>query len=622
MLIDELLTGTSKYRYLITMSRLVGANGRYSRIDASKGQVLIQESAPFSPNGQDTDYTLARSINPIGEMLDTRNGSSLQQDEIRSVAFNVKAPTDDTGRLTGRAWTHYSIYRTEDINDPLVDAGTVTGTFIWSNDIPIVRQFRFEAIVLGDDNTTSTIFIEEDDTERFTQSDLGATITLLDGTNLVIAEVLNSRMAYVTEGGQVPPAITTPFWGSIGGGSQLILENDVQVDRFITEYEVTSASITFPKKDIVGQEIIFRNGELGIVKYLRYGNTGEVICGVYLLNGTPQKVSGTLLSGVINPTGRVLNDITADDTLRARKESGEPLFFLETRFFSPLPNGKLSAVVGGAYFTAPYKNSEYYYCSLRSLFRAGYYHQGFQYNAKPVGSITRLKEYPNTLSIFGRNHTYYLDPTIIQNAGESRVGEYIPVFTDPRLITDRIGVFTEGNSAKIDNGGEVILTNEPAVRFFDGYKYSDNIADGKVQNTRIASFLHSVVMAWNSRRGLKITGLAKSPRIEIESKGSILVYYGESNSTSLTGSGIKGLRAKIGTDTFVGTYKFLAGGYNYICYPSEWGSSIQIEDNVNGMNIAYPNPMFTIVSVDGVDYNVLRTSNILNGVIDFLVKEI
>ena len=521
-LLQTLGVASGQYRYLTCLGRLVGANGIYQRTDADKSQVLQQESAANAASERsgnenvvtEKDYTEIFTINAIGETYRARNGAAYYHGN----EVEVFMPLAREGETDGRHWTHYPIYRTQNILSDTADLATVTETYLWAKDIQAVKSF----VITGIFDSKIILSPEMSFDDYFTMQDLGATFKTLDGREMKIIAFEESlsgaadskyRSATVSylDGTPVDDELSFVV-AHIGGGDQMIFDRAV-VDANTAEYTIKDFGVNssyVPSNDlVVGNQIVFYNGETAIIKYRRLEGADTVL-GVFERDGEPEVATGDApYIGVINPTSRIFFDITSDDQLQARKESGEPLYFLQTRFFEALPNGKLGAVAGGAYFTTTYKNGEYYYCSLRNLYRAGYYHPAFQYNDKPVGSITRLKAYPNSLCIFGKNFTYYLDPTIILNSGEERVGEYIPTFTDPRLITDRIGVYTESNSAKVENGGEFLLTGEPAVRFFDGYRYGENIADGKIQSSKIVNFYHAVVMWWTKRLGLKMVGIFK-----------------------------------------------------------------------------------------------------------------
>ena len=211
--------------------------------------------------------------------------------------------------------------------------------------------------------------------------------------------------------------------------------------------------------------------------------------------------------GAIGLSPRSYFDTVTDETLTGRQESGDSLFFLQTRLYNPLPDGDLGAVKGGAYFAGTSGLSEYYYSVLGQLYRTGSYRPDVQSNSKPSGIITRLVEYPESLTIFTRNQTYYVDTTIIDEGGETAVGESTPVYSDPRLVTNRIGCPAENCSTRHDAGGEFIFTNEPAIRYFDGYKYSDDLSLNLVRDSEVLQFDLNVVMEYDKLRGLNLWGI-------------------------------------------------------------------------------------------------------------------
>ncbi len=481
-----------RYRYLVTMSRLTGSDNVYGRDSALSGQILYQES---SANAGIPDFVEARTINEIGTTFLSNIGESLNTFKLR-----LKVPRDQ-GLNAPSHWTHFSIYRTQNIDGENVDLATVQETYLWLEDIPIVRSFKLKSIQDGVLSIARSEFAER----NFLQSDTGATVNVRGMYDAIykITRVHNDGVcADIIEAnahGIPPDRIFTDEIGAIGS----------QNPTYYKRYEVgdcVEIGIPLDYQDDVkeGEQLIDYEGRTVIIKYVYLTGT-ETRLGVLEKDGVLVD-EGILTIGVED---RVYTDSVNDAVLEGRKESGEPLYFLQTRFFKPLPNGKLSGITGGAYFVAQMRDSEFYYSQVANIYRTGYYHPAFQYNDKPIGAITRIKEYPNSLVVFTKNSTYYLDPSIITNAGDSRLGEYIPTFPDPRLITDKIGVLSEGNCSKVGSGGEIIFTGEPAVRFFDGYKYGDNLADGLVQNTKIQKFYHSVTSVWDKRTGLKLWGVSK-----------------------------------------------------------------------------------------------------------------
>lgn len=503
LLADLEITG-GRYRYLTTMSRLMGPNNNLQRVDASKGVLLEQESAANSNGDEVIDYRDAITVNGIGTGKYDLDGNLLY---INGHKLDIKYPVGEDGKPKGHMWTHFSIYRTLNLLDELTDQTIASETFVFNADTPVGKS-----IIAYKLNASSGRLILASDSPNFVPGDKGAIVTFIDGTQARIQEVLDDKVATVFDA-----STNTPFtddiinpegvYGHIGHGTQFVF-NRVQVDSNTAEYMIheQTSGTDVVDESIIGRQLIFAFNETAIVKYIRKDG-GDTYLGVFERDGVPYNGDFSHHTAIYNCTSRVWTDFTFDDVLQTRLNSGEPLYLMQTRFFKPLPNGKLGAVAGGAYFTCPYKSSEYYYSQIANLYRTGYYDSDNQRNDKPVGSITRLKEYPNSLVIWGKNFTWYLDPSLVDNVGEVSIGEFIPRFPDPRLITDKIGLVTESNAVKVDSGGELIYTSEPAVRFFDGFKYSENIADDRVQTSKIARFFPAVIMAWSKRRGLKLWGV-------------------------------------------------------------------------------------------------------------------
>jgi hypothetical protein len=506
------MTLATKYKYIAVMSRFYGGEFTDTRANAINGQLLIQESAPIAVNGEEEDFTEVQSISGIG--VDTLNDDG----EIvytTSASLELKAPVNQIGSVESAPWTHYSIYRTLDTLNQLNDLSSVSETFIWVDDIPAARLLYILKITNGIMAVSSgTKFIKSDKNAIFEEdSTTYKIINIITDTTATVAVKDGTKYKF-------PDNRDIGIW-TCSGGEMVLIKKRTTAGQYV-EYD------TYKQFDdsYIGKIIAFRGGEQAVIKYTkaRYLQSGVLdswVIGVHEITGAPVFYD----AATTIPVSRIYTDYTKDSILQSRKQSGDPLYFLQTRFFKPLPNGKLGAVIAGAYFTAPYKASEFYYCQLYSMFRFGIYHPAFQLNSTPVGSITRLKGYSNSLIIFGKNFTYYLDPTVSVNAGESLVGEYILSFGDPRLLTGLIGVIDEGSCAPMGDGTEVMMTGEPGVRIFDGQKYSENLADGLIQNTSISKLFYSVILDWNNRKGIKIWGSTSVPG-KVAPKRSVVPILG------------------------------------------------------------------------------------------------
>jgi hypothetical protein len=101
-------------------------------------------------------------------------------------------------------------------------------------------------------------------------------------------------------------------------------------------------------------------------------------------------------------------------------------------------------------------------------------------------------------------------------------------------------------------------------------------------------------------------------------------YYGESTSTTLDETDIEGLRIGALASGFATTYSFnaSAGGYKYICYPAVLGTATVFKDTSTQLPVPME-PVYTVsvTNTYGIttDYNVHRSTNILNDAINIIV---
>lgn len=102
-------------------------------------------------------------------------------------------------------------------------------------------------------------------------------------------------------------------------------------------------------------------------------------------------------------------------------------------------------------------------------------------------------------------------------------------------------------------------------------------------------------------------------------------YYGESaNASNLTENEIEALRVKDLTNSFTTIFDYLSGPtYKFIAYPSSFGTATSFRDTSTNNQVAM-NPLY-VVSVTNIfgqttNYNIHRTTNVLNGAISIAIS--
>jgi len=449
-------TLTNGYRLTYTMSRFIAPTYMMDRTDAVDGATLQHESGALifnKINGK--DYSEVWATNPI--------------ESITPYLWeNFQPPVNNI-----QHFTHYSLYRTKNINLNSIAAGNQKELFIWLKDVPIAKAFVCSRDASGVITSTSGYFDPED---------VGNTLVFPDGTTDTIASYTNSQTVQGTV-----LASKASSNASIGGTTTTTFTIS-QTGNIITTSKTLSAAD-------IGKQIFVSDGTIVFITDVLTTYTARV------------HVSSTYsnLAAVINPIGRKINDTISDTTLQTRIESKSILYILQGRYFLPLPSSNLGVINGGQYCVAISGENRYYYCNTSKEQLVGYYHPEKQKNEKITDGIQQLRSYPGKIIIRCTNSTWMLVTSTSAEAGDTSLGEEYTVVGDPELITDTIGVIGDTSSKTIANGQEIVWTTEPAIRLFDGFQYGTNLAEKALMN-EIRKYQPDVKISYSPSDGLHFWG--------------------------------------------------------------------------------------------------------------------
>jgi hypothetical protein len=101
------------------------------------------------------------------------------------------------------------------------------------------------------------------------------------------------------------------------------------------------------------------------------------------------------------------------------------------------------------------------------------------------------------------------------------------------------------------------------------------------------------------------------------------VYYGDNTNPTPDANLVTGLTSSFLSTSFAGTYSFAGGGYKYFAYPSSMGTATTFKDTSTNLNVAMqPLQVISVTNAFGIttNYNVHRSTNILNGSINILIS--
>jgi hypothetical protein len=77
----------------------------------------------------------------------------------------------------------------------------------------------------------------------------------------------------------------------------------------------------------------------------------------------------------------------------------------------------------------------------------------------------------------------------------------------PEMVDENIGTANEVSVATYKNNGEIVFTNEPAIRIFTGKEYGPNIAEGKIQKSDMQKFTGPVTIDYDPVVGITLWGV-------------------------------------------------------------------------------------------------------------------
>lgn len=470
-----------KYRYLYSLSRIDGGKIKYDRTDGEE-VLLVQDSRP-SKNDEDgaTDYLESIALKEIDELYANEISLSLNSNNYH--------------------WTHLTLWRTLNINDADANKKLVKDMFVWVNDIPLIMIANitdYNTELDDIENTDYSTFKIGVSSGCFNKSCVGRRVYSFDETTLeqlAYAQIIR----YQYDKGEKQDIVI------------LLLKTD-DVSHF-TQNKIISTSELIRFGTRVGNDtynnFALEDDNKPTDRCQILWDTGHTATGI---NVVGSKLYGKENS-LIEPGSKTsyyqtfstsydikIRDNVSDETLLGRIARDQRFYLLQTRFFDNIPNNNISAVKGGAYFCSEGDNN-YLYSSTVPINRLGVYHPGFQKHIVNEGKITRLKNYPDSLIIFGQHFTKTIGVNFVQNAGSSDLGEYIVQFLPSQLITSRIGCLKNLGQADIDKF-EIILTNENKIALFDGYKYNKNMAEN-IQNL-VNKMGPRTLLIWNPTRGLLV----------------------------------------------------------------------------------------------------------------------
>jgi hypothetical protein len=444
------------YRLIYSMGRFKGANYSFDRTNAVDGMVLEQQSAPVEIN---THSGIDYSERWLTNTVDTTHPISWS-------TFEVPA-------MGSQHWTHFILHRTLNINNDSIAEGNLRDLYIWSQDIPIAKAFNASRSGTGVITATSGIFKTED---------IGNVILFENGQQDIIVSIIDGSNAQ----GSVLSSIA-PQSAGIGNGTVFTIKIEGTILTVTSGYLLTDADVR--------KQIFTSSGKVVVIIKIYNTYTAEV------LESDVLEIQGA----VINPKSRVVCDNVDDDILRSRIESKKSLYYLQNRFFQPFPDTNIGVIASGFAIVAVSGRNEYFYCNTGKKYLAGAYHSDKMHNDDKIwDGIQQIRPYPDKIIIRCTHSTYRIATTTTIDGGDNTLGESYQILGDPEVVDDAIGSVGDSSAIRLPNGNELVFTNEPAIRIFNGYEYGENLA--KYIMNEIKKLKRPVLLSYSPIEGVHLFG--------------------------------------------------------------------------------------------------------------------
>lgn len=368
----------------------------------------------------------------------------------------LTVPTDP---VTATAYqyhdTHYSLFASMDVGangiDPITGEANKEDLLVWAADVPVAKAFV--ASRTGD-VVTATVGV-------FQKMDEGCKLRFQDNTEItLLAYTSATEMTSTTSG-----AIASQS-AAIGGDNAVSKPIRIMTASQTGTTVTRTGGVTFSASD-VRKTIYWANGLRSHIVSITDNNTAETV--------EDQTIAST--AACMDPMCRNFTDTITDDQLRSRV-SGFPL---RMRFWEPLPASDSGLIVAGMLFTIVREEKKLYYGQVPTGYHymCGYHSPDIQVHDLNDDTLT-LSEHLDDLIIYCKNTTHAVSINTFDTESVPQVGETVIIITGSRVISHNIGARDYGAVCKLDQGADWVMTNEPGIRIFDGRKYSENLAEGRV----------------------------------------------------------------------------------------------------------------------------------------------
>jgi len=398
--------------------------------------------------------------------------------------------------------THYSLYGTFNIErqEGIKEDGNNPEELIWELDIPVLNVFETTIFQEPGPDTyvlklaNSGIF-----PNYISDYDLNTDYKIIN-TDPALSGVIgpiNYNITGIDRGTNHIDISTTYDLGNVG--DTVFITMGVENTGVVNIYNdvITFTSMSHPP--IEGDTIYIDTYPVTLTETLQYGPTEFIFKFTSPLNN----FSDGIYNVAYNLAPRNVQSILTDSDLRARQEVRPMLM----RFWTPIQNGALGVVHSAFCFIAQQDEVRLEYSQLSKGFEylIGYHNKSFQFD-ELEDTISEISKFSTFVSVKCKTSTVSIPITKYTRSGYPSVGRFVYVLDMTTTVSNSIGSTGVGSSAKIlGEDIEMVITNEPGLRIFDGNKYSENLFSEKLM-TKLKLLISNYSTTYASDLGFVVFG--------------------------------------------------------------------------------------------------------------------
>jgi hypothetical protein len=462
------------YHYVFALARITGTGIR-NRL--TTGAELVFESGTCKVSGSEKYYSEWFFSQAIGPVADVAAGAA--------VISKLTLP------IACQSITHFPLYRSKNIGSTTGGAGNNGSYFVWDDDVPVCKAI---SVTVALDVATPVA-----GQEGFCIGDVGS---------ILRSNAAGTRSAVITKynvGGTVDLALNSlNATEDVGIGRGRVMTAS-QAGLLITR----TAGDTFVAAD-EGRPFYWGDGGEVVIRRYIDANSAEACTSETHASqaATIQCATGTYAferywNDTVRDDGTAVNEVG----LAERMLSGRDLYIPQVNF-DPVPSSDILVSDSGFTVFAKRDDNDYWYSNIGAKpYIEGQYRADHQFGKLKV-AITDMRIMPAMVIFFCKSKTLSLALNVpIPNVGNPDFGEYIQKLTEPGEIDGEIGVIHYKTIAFVNASLLIALTNEPAVRKFDGHNWSqENFAISGNGLPAVVQDLNKIdgqygLIGWYSQRG-------------------------------------------------------------------------------------------------------------------------